>query len=250
MRKPRTICASCPALEQGLCGALRDEELSRLNAVTWHRQFRAGQVIHAEGEVPPAFCAIISGVVKLMKSLPNGSQQIVGLAGPGDFLGRPFGGEARASAIAAGQVELCLFPRATIEGLATQSSAVKDWLFEHVADELEKAQEWIMLLGRMTAEQKIAAFLLTVARGRDPREVPASVPPADTIVELPISRTEIADYLGLTIETVSRQITRLRERGVITVGNVRQIIIHRPEVLDATVESALPGERTKEPVRI
>jgi CRP/FNR family transcriptional regulator, anaerobic regulatory protein len=249
MRKPRTICAGCPALEEGLCGALREEELSRLNAVTWHRRFRSGQVIHAEGEVPPAFCAIISGVVKLMKSLPNGSQQIVGLAGPGDFLGRPFGGEARASAIAAGEVKLCWFPRAMIEGLASQSSAVKDWLFEHVADELEKAQEWIMLLGRMTAEQKMAAFLLSVARGSDPQGA-ATALPADTVVELPISRTEIADYLGLTIETVSRQIGRLRERGVVTVGNPRRVIIHRPEALEATVESALPGERAKEPLRI
>jgi CRP/FNR family transcriptional regulator len=250
MRKPRSICAECPALENGLCGALREDELARLGAVTWHRKFPAGHVIHAEGEVPPSFCAILSGVVKLMKSLPNGSQQIVGLARPGDFLGRPFGGEARASAVAASEVKLCWFPRATIEGLATESSAVKNWLYEHVADELEKAQEWIMLLGRMTAEQKIAAFLLAVLRDQRALETGAPRQGPDVLVELPISRTEIADYLGLTIETVSRQIARLREKKVITVGNSRAMVIHRPEVLQATVESALPGERAKEALRV
>jgi CRP/FNR family transcriptional regulator len=250
MRKHRTICAECPALENGLCGALRDDELSRLGAVTWHRRFSAGHVIHAEGEVPPSFCAIISGVVKLMKSLPNGNQQIVGLARPGDFLGRPFGGEARASAVAASEVKLCWFPRATIEGLATESSAVKDWLYEHVADELEKAQEWIMLLGRMTAEQKIAAFLLSVIRDQQASGPPPAATQSDIVIELPISRTEIADYLGLTIETVSRQIARLRERKIITVGNSRAMVVHHPEALEAAIESAVAGERTREALRV
>ncbi len=250
MRKSRSICVECPSLVSGLCGALQDEELTRLNSVTWHRRFAAGQVIHAEGEVPPSFCAIISGVVKLMKSLPNGNQQIVGLARPGDFLGRPFGGEARASAVAASEVKLCWFPRATVEGLANDSGSVKTWLFEHVSDELEKAQEWIMLLGRMTAEQKMAAFLLSVIRDQQGLEPePEAQPSGDITVELPISRTEIADYLGLTIETVSRQIARLRERKVITVGNSRTMVVHHPEALEATIESAMPGERVREKLR-
>jgi CRP/FNR family transcriptional regulator len=250
MRKSRSICAECPALDDGLCGALRGDELSRLGAVTWHRRFSAGHVIHAEGEVPPSFCTIISGVVKLMKSLPNGSQQIVGLARPGDFLGRPFGGEARASAVAASEVKLCWFPRATIEGLVTESSAVKGWLFEHVADELEKAQEWIMLLGRMTAEQKMAAFLLSVVKDQRGQATGETRLPVDLVIELPISRTEIADYLGVTIETVSRQIARLRERKIITVGNSRTMVIHRPEALAAAIESAVAGERVREALRV
>jgi CRP/FNR family transcriptional regulator len=250
MRKVRSICAECPALAKGLCGALRGEELSRLNAVTWQRRFQPGHVIHAEGEIPPSFCAIVSGVVKLMKSLPNGSQQIVGLAGPGDFLGRPFGGEARASAVAASEVKLCWFPRATIESLASESSEVKRWLFEHVSDELEKAQEWIMLLGRMTAEQKFAAFLLSVARKHRQQGSAATAASGDILVALPLSRTEIADYLGLTIETVSRQIARLRERGVISVGSARSLVIHHPEALEAMVESALTAERAKVAARV
>lgn len=243
MRKPRSICFECPALAKGLCGVLDEEELSRLSGGAWHRRFQPGQVMHAEGEVPPSFCAIVSGVVKLMKSLPNGSQQIVGLLLAGDFLGRPFGGEAHASAVAASEVKVCWFPRATIEGLATKSDAVKSWLFERTANDLEKAQDWIMLLGRMSAEQRIASFLLSVyRRARSPNGEPVELK-GETIIELPISRTEMADYLGLTIETVSRQLARLRERGVITVGASRAIVIHQPNALEATVESAPAAER-------
>jgi CRP/FNR family transcriptional regulator, anaerobic regulatory protein len=257
MRKPRSICLECPALVKGLCGALCEDELTRLSAGAWHRRFQAGQVVHAEGEIPPSFCAVIEGVMKLMKSLPNGSQQIVGLLLPGDFLGRPFGREANASAVAATDVKLCWFPRAAVEALATRSDPVKSWFYERVADDLEKAQDWIMLLGRMSAEQRIAAFLLSVARRTQTRdgepagaEDGAPLPlSAETFIELPISRTEMADYLGLTIETVSRQIARLRERGVLTVGASRTMVIHRPDVLEATVESMPGSERAKDALR-
>jgi CRP/FNR family transcriptional regulator, anaerobic regulatory protein len=249
MRKSRSICAECPALEKGLCGALEEDELARLGQVTWHRRFQAGKIIHAEGEVPPSFCAVISGVVKLMKSLPNGNQQIVGLAGPGDFLGRPFSGEARASAVAASEVQLCWFPRATIETLATDSSEVKSWLFEHVADELEKAQEWIMLLGRMTAEQKIAAFLVSVVRNKNLEGVEEQHPSGDLFLELPLSRTEMADYLGLTIETVSRHIAKLRERGIVSVAAGRSLVLHDVDALNAVIDSAMPSARAREPLR-
>ena len=216
---------------------LAEQDLCRLASVSWHRRFRAGEAIHVEGEMPPSFCAIVSGVVKLLKSLPDGSQQIVGLLGTGDFLGRPFGGEAPATAVAASEVEVCWFPRATIEGLAASSNKVKDWLYEHVANELERAQEWIMLLGRMTAEQKMAMFLLSVMKtAADGKPGPA--PAREMVIELPLSRTEIADYLGLTIETVSRQIAGLRERRVISAANTRSVVVHRPDVLTAIVNSA------------
>jgi CRP/FNR family transcriptional regulator len=226
---------------------LRDEEASRLSNVAWHRRFYAGQIIHAEGEKPASFCAVMTGVVKLMKSLPNGNQQIVGLLLPGDFLGRPFGQNSRSSAVAATHVKLCWFPRAVVEGLASESRALERWLFDRVSDELEKAQDWIVLLGRMTAEQRIATFILSVARSTRLGDTAAPESSGEIRIELPLSRTEIADYLGLTIETVSRQIARLRDRGVITVGDAsRAMMIRQPEVLEATLEAGLPGERSKE----
>ena len=250
MQKDRANCVACPVLSQGLCGALHDQEALRLSSVSWHRRFSAGQIIHAEGEKPSYFCAVMTGVVKLMKSLPNGDQQIVGLLLPGDFLGRPFGGDSRSSAIAATNVRLCSFPRAVVEGLASESRVVERWLLDHVSDELEKAQDWIVLLGRMSAEQRIATFILSVMRSTHFEDAAAPKSCGEILIELSLSRTEMADYLGLTIETVSRQIARLRERGVIKVGASRTMIIRQPEALEATLEAALPGEGPKSTVRI
>ena len=117
---------------------------------------------------------------------------------------------------------------------------MRDTGIEHVADELEKAQEWIMLLGRMTAEQKMAVFLLSVMKTAAD-DKPGSAPAREMVIELPLSRTEIADYLGLTIETVSRQIARLRERNVISAGNTRSVVVHRPDVLAAIVDRTRPA---------
>jgi CRP/FNR family transcriptional regulator len=175
-----------------------------------------------------------------MKSLPNGDQQIVGLLRPGDFLGRPFGGVSRSSAVAATNVRICSFPRAVVEGLASESRVVERWLLDRVSDELEKAQDWIVLLGRMSAEQKIATFILSVMRSTHFEDAAAPESCDEILIELSLSRTEMADYLGLTIETVSRQIARLRERGVIKVaGASRTMIIRQPKALEATLEAAL-----------
>jgi CRP/FNR family transcriptional regulator len=242
MRKLRTACQDCPARTVGICASLSDDELAELSSQTCPRQLPSGRIIHAEGETPRSFCAVISGVVKLTQNLQSGAQQIVGLAGPGDLLGRPFGGQANASAIAAGPVMVCWFPRALVETLAARSDAMKRWLYQRMATDLEQAQSWITLLGRMTAEQRIASFLLSALRD-DASDRASASPSTSTLIELPLSRTEIADYLGLTIETVSRQIARLREKGVISVGAGRRVLIHRPDALAEILGGEEPHER-------
>lgn len=232
----------CPALKRGLCATLSGEELTRLSHASWGRRFYPGQIIYAEGEKLGYFCAIISGVVKQLKSLPNGTQQIVRLLLPGDFLGRPFGETPRSSAIAATEVKVCRLSRAVVERIASDSCRVSRWLFENIFDELENAQDRITLLGRMTAEQRIANFLLWVA-GRAAEESPLTPDAsADLVVELPISRSEIADYLGLTLETVSRQLGRLRDQGIITIEASRTVIIHRSDALEAAIAGPIGGE--------
>ena len=102
--------------------------------------------------------------------------------------------------MAATEVKVCRLSRAVVERLASDSRRVSRWLFENIFDELENAQDRITLLGRMTAEQKIATFLLWVARGAAGVSPHAPGSSADLLVELPLSRSEIADYLGLTLE--------------------------------------------------
>ena len=116
------------------------------------------------------------------------------------------------------------------------------WLFENIFDELENAQDRITLLGRMTAEQKIATFLLWVARGAAGESPHAPNSSADLVVELPLSRSEIADYLGLTLETISRQLGRLRDQRIITIGASRTVIIHRSDALEAAITGPIASE--------
>ncbi len=164
-----------------------------------------------------------------MKSLPNGSQQIVGLLLPGDFLGRPFGGESHASAIAATEVKLCWFPRSVHRG-ARYGVGRREELALRACR--RRSGEGAGLDHAARTHERRAAHRRFPALGRAQRAMrrqtrAGGAPSAETLIELPISRTEMADYLGLTIETVSRQLARLRERGVVTVGASRTMV-HPP----------------------
>jgi CRP/FNR family transcriptional regulator len=161
-------------------------------------------------------------VVKLTKTLSDGRQQIVGLQFAPDFLGRPFKTESELNAEAATEVSLCSFPKASIERMMQASPELERRLYKQALKELDDAREWMVTLGRKTAAEKIASFLLMIARHIDPSAAPDR---NSASFDLPLTRADIADFLGLTIETVSRQLTRLRADKVITIENNRHILV-------------------------
>ena len=181
-----------------------------------------GKELVGDAESVDRFSNVLSGVVKLTKTLPDGRQQIVGLQFAPDFLGRPFRVESSLSAEAATDVELCSFPRKALEAMMKDQPGLEHRLLEQTLRELDQARDWMVTLGRKTATEKIASFLLMIARNIDPTAGSASRAAA---FGLPLSRGEIADFLGLTIETVSRQFTRLRGDGVIRMEGNRHVII-------------------------
>ena len=208
---------------RAVCGVLSDEEISKLNAIAHFKQFAAGSVIHRDHDEPGYFANVVAGVVKLTKTLSDGRQQIVGLQFPSDFLGRPFRARSPYFAEAASDVTLCTFERSQFERLVKETPGIERRLFEHTLDELDAAQEWMVLLGRKTAGEKVASFLLMVANRSAQVGCGASL--GALKLELALSRSEIADYLGLTIETVSRQITSLKRRGVIVLEGTRNVMV-------------------------
>lgn len=218
-------CASCAIRHQAICGALSDEELTALNAIAHFRKVRAGQTVMADSEPSSFFGNVLSGAVKLTKMMPDGRQQIVGLLFPSDFLGRAFSPDAPYYAEAASDVELCTFPRTEFERLLKAYPTLEHRLLEHTLDELDASREWMLLLGRKNAEEKVASFLVMIAR----RARNVGCAGSDNLdfarFALPLSRAETADYLGLTIETVSRQITRLRARGLISLEKGRTFVV-------------------------
>jgi CRP/FNR family transcriptional regulator len=216
------LCVSCEARHRGICGALNPDQLVTLSRSTKRYKAETGEELMSDTENVERFSNVLSGVVKLTKTLSDGRQQIVGLQFAPDFLGRPFQAESTLTAEAATNVELCSFPRQALERMMKEQPDLEHRLLEQKLRELDQARDWMVALGRKTAAEKIASFLLMIARNIDPAAGPELRAAA---FDLPLSRAEIADFLGLTIETVSRQLTRLRGNNVIRIDNNRHIVV-------------------------
>ncbi len=223
------LCLSCEARHRGICGALTPEQLTALSKTSWKHKAAEGQELVADAERIESYSNILSGVVKLTKTLADGRQQIVGLQFAPDFLGRPFRAESRITAEAATPVQLCSFPRSTIDRMIKESPGLEHKLLEQTLKELDEARDWMVTLGRKTAAEKVASYLLMIARHIDPTAEPDM---ASATFDLPMTRADIADFLGLTIETVSRQITKLRTDGVIVIENNRHVFVPNLERLE------------------
>lgn len=214
------VCKACESRHRGVCGALSAEQLTRLNKHTARHPLDRGKAFHEIEKHMDRYANILSGVVKLTKLLPDGRQQIVGLQFAPDFVGRPFGDESRVSAEAGAGVTVCSFPRRVIEDMIAESPELEHRLHEQALKELDEAWEWMLALGRKTAQEKVASFLHMIAVNSNPEQ-----DSAETAFELPLTRLEIADFLGLTTETVSRQMTKLRKNAVISIRNNRLITV-------------------------
>ena len=154
-----------------MCCALSPEQLASLNRISYRRRYAAGRMISGP-DAEDWFANVLSGVVKLTKTLPDGRQQIVELLFPSDFLGRPFRAGGGYAAEAATAVELCCFSRQHFESLMHEWPNLKQLFLERTLDEVDAAREWMLLLGRKSAEEKVAALILLVLRrmrapGRD-----------------------------------------------------------------------------------
>lgn len=235
-------CETCAVRHKALCGALSGDEIKRINALAFRRRFQAGELILNDSEVPEFFGNIISGVVKLSKVTHDGRQQIVGLQFASDFIGRPFAARNPFFAEAASEVELCCFRKKQFEALVREIPDLEHRMFQHTLDELDAARAWMVLLGRKSAEERIASFIvLIVDRVQQIGCSPEIGMQEDVEAELPLTRAEIADYLGLTIETVSRQFTRLKSRGLIDAVRGRHILVRNVAALrDASGEAHEP----------
>jgi CRP/FNR family transcriptional regulator len=220
----RNLCSECAVRSRALCCALSPEQLAALNRISYRRRYPAGRLISGI-ETEDWFANVLSGVVKLTKTLADGRQQIVQLLFPSDFLGQPFRSGSGYVAEAATAVELCCFSRKPFETLMHAWEPLKQLFLERTLDEVEAAREWMLLLGRKSAEEKVAALILLVMRRLQSSAYGATVQPTSVRFDLPLSRTEMADYLGLRIETVSRQLASLREAGVIETGRGRTVVV-------------------------
>jgi CRP/FNR family transcriptional regulator len=175
----------------------------------------------------------VEGVALLSRTLPDGRRQMVGLLLPSDFLGRPGRDEVSFDVVAVTTVMFCVFRRTEFERLVAATPHIGQRLLDMTLDELDAAREWMFLLGRKTAREKVASLFVIMAR----RDAALSEVDPSGGLRFPfyITRQAMADYLGLTIETVSRQISALRKEGLFEISDNR--IVHVPDLVRLIDES-------------
>ncbi|MBV2184136.1 MAG: Crp/Fnr family transcriptional regulator [Rhizobium sp.] len=215
------VCKACEARNGGICATLSASQLAELNKHSTRRKVEPGNEVIGQGEHVGSYSNIMNGVVKLSKMMADGRQQIVGLQFAPDFLGRPFLSESSVTAEAATETEICCFPRPIIERMVAEAPDLERRLHSQSLKELDEARDWMLTLGRKTAQEKVASFLYLIATHVDPEHSNGK----STTFDLPLSRADIADFLGLTIETVSRQMTKLRKDNIIVIENNRHVIV-------------------------
>lgn len=216
-------CSHCAVRHRAICASLANEELRDLNALASRWRAPAGTTIQTFGLPVDFVGSIVEGVVKLTLSLNDGREQIVGLLFSADFVGRPFADKALTSAVAVTDVELCRYPSDRFDTLLSLHRGLEERLFSDTLIELDRARNWLLLLGRKTATERVAAFLLMLADRQALDGCHHARDRQDVTLSLPLTRTEIADYLGLTVETVSRQLSQLKKSGAINIINNRQL---------------------------
>lgn len=203
-------CRSCDVSAEALCRALDVRTLADFRNQGRQLHLTSGQALYHQGDPADCVFSLTSGAVKLYTILPDGRRQIVAFLFPGDFLGFEAGPSHGLSAEAIGDTRLCRVLTQRFEWFAGRNPALADARYRRAASELAVAQENMVMLGRKTAAERMASFLTDIQRragfrGRD----------GARLVPLPMSRGDIADYLGLTKETVSRELTNLRQAKII-----------------------------------
>ena len=201
-----------------------------------HSVLVAGQTGIWECEDSLLVAYVIEGVLTLSTSLSDGRAQIVGVVYPADFIGRPFGTRTQHNVTALTDAHVCTFASSDFDRFSQEHPQLEHKLLERTLAELDRTRRWLLLLGRMTASEKLAHFLLDMS-GRLVRPDCAHDGPADSF-DLPFGRQQIADILGLTIETVSRRLNDFKVQGLIAVPSRRRIEILNREGLEAIAEAA------------
>ena len=231
------LCADCAVRDQALCGSLTDTELTALNILGQKRNIARGETMIWAGDESIICANLLSGVLKLVAATPDGREQIVGLLYPADFVGQPYAGQADFTITALTDAELCIFPRDAFERVLEDHARMERLLLQRTFAALGEARSRMLMLARNTAAEKVAGFLLGMADRAGSAGCRASDDGPVTF-DLPLTRGQIADVLGLTIETVSRQLTKLKAAGIIALPGVRAVTIRDRAALEARAEAA------------
>jgi len=222
-RAPCGVCVDCDVRRMAVCSALDDGDLGALEAIMTSKKLDANEMLVEEGDPKRRVFSLTSGMLRIYTSLPDGRRQIAGFLVPGDYLGLADDDVYSQSAEAVVPSVLCAFSSKEMEALMVSFPRLRERLHQMTREALRTARDNQLVLGRLAPVEKLASFLLVLAARAEKRGEKAN------LVHLAMNRTDIADYLGLTIETVSRSFTKLKTQGLIQLldANTVEILSRR-----------------------
>lgn len=224
-------CHGCAVREIAVCNVLQQGELAEFKGLGGHQQLHEGQPLFHEGDPVKQVFNVTEGALKIYKLLPDGRRQVMGFMFPGDFLGLSISDEHAFTAEALENTHMCRFARGRFDDFVDGHSGMERELYTLAANELAAAQAQMVLLGRKSATERLATFFLDLLRRKERVERLTA-----TTIDLPMSRSDIADYLGLTKETVSRVLAQLKRKRLIRLVTLNRIEILDRDGLDAIAE--------------
>jgi CRP/FNR family transcriptional regulator, nitrogen fixation regulation protein len=187
------------------------DTLAELEQIGTRRSFQPGSEIYIDGDVADCWYRVVSGAVRICKLLTDGRRHIGQFCFAGDLFGLPATGTRAVSAEAIGDAIVMRFPQRAADHLIVKNPSLARQFYDRALQEIANAQKRTLLLGRMQASERVASFLIEMDDRQDPCP----------ILYLPMTRSDIADYLGLTIETVCRELSSFKREGVIASSKSR-----------------------------
>lgn len=234
-------CSECALNPVCLPPAVDDAQLEELdNIIQRSKPIRRGDHIFREKEPFQALFAVRSGALKAYTTLPGGEEQVTGFYLPGEIVGMDgiAKGIHMSSAIALETTSICAIPFPSFEALASKMPNLQHHFFKLMSQEIQVDQQLMLLLSKRSAEERIASLLLSLSARHKRRRL------SDSQFRLPMSRSDIGNYLGLAVETVSRIFTRFQQLDVLAVSGKEVTILDRSKLCElATLSPEQAGER-------
>lgn len=235
----QTSCSTCRMSQVCLPIALESGDIEQLDAIIQRsRPLQGGEYVYRPNDRFSAIYAVRSGALKTYRRGSDGSEQITGFYFPGEVFGMEGIGRQRhaATAVALETSAICEIPFERLEELSARVPSLQRHFFQLMGQEIAHDQQLIALLGKNSAEQRLGALLLSLSSRNARRSL------STTALRLPMSRADIGNYLGLSVETVSRVFNRFQKAALMTVDQ-REIVILQPERLHAIVGGAFDEMR-------
>ena len=221
----RTRCSLCKIKSYSFCRCLNDDQLEIFSKVSFEKKFTDKENIFLQNDPSTHLYNITEGNVKIYQLLDDGRIQIIGFLYPGDFFGTYKNNKYNYSAEAIGNLRVCVFDQRVLDKYMDQNPILAKELLNETSYELTLAQDRMTVMGRLNAIEKIAIFLINISNQR--KRIGWQSNP----ISLSMARQDIADYLGLTIETVSREISKLKTSNIIKIISSKQLFINDIEKL-------------------